>query len=65
MANDMTRKAAKLGISESYLHKIYHGKAKPGYKFAVAFAELTGKRKPLEWWKTAEVNAIQAAINSI
>ena len=65
MASEMTQRAAKLKVSESYLNKIYHGKAKPGYKFALAFAEVTGKRKSLEWWKTADIEKIRQAIELI
>ncbi len=55
--------AKRLGISQGWLWKIYHGYAIPGKSASERLEKLTGK--PQSWWATAKVSQVQKTIDNI
>ena len=53
----------KLGISQGWLWKIYHGYGTPGRLVAKKLELATGK--PVQWWVNAKVSQIQKVLDAI
>jgi transcriptional regulator with XRE-family HTH domain len=65
MNNNMTKKAARLGISTSYLSMIYNGRRKPGYYLVQRWRTEALICKTISWWESATLDQIQKTIDSI
>lgn len=65
MNNGMTKKAARLGISTSYLSMIYNGRRKPGYRLVQRWRTEALICKTISWWEEAPLPQIQKAIDAI
>lgn len=65
MPMTMTERAARLGISQSYLSMIYKGKRRPGWKTVERWNNEAVICKSMKWWRGAELVDIQKAINKV
>ena len=61
----MTERAARLGISSTYLSMIFNGRRLPGWKTVERWNNEAVICKSMKWWRSAGLSDIQKVINKV